>query len=533
MRHGISLEKINYARIRDTITGEIKIVRGACLYYMDAYEEMIGGKQEGESLGPTDYIRILNKKTGELKIAKGPTLWIPEDPFEYVDAKLQAVALKLNQYLKVLDLNTGVIRVEKGEALVYLSEQEEIIGADKHNGVRQAVNVDQHNAALVRNTETGQLRLVTEKKLFFPSSHEEIEKIQKKIVLQDHECVIMKDREGKYLFYGGRQIIKKTRAGENSEDKGKEKTAENEDPPTEKEDGTKTKKKKDHAPERPLQSGDDRSFFLPPYCELVCLQWYTSPDLQYRGHEVATVSRFDMRPQFMTYEFVGRTCDNVELTIDLTFFWEIDDIEKMIHKTDDLPSDICSHARSSIVQEISKVTLEKFMQEFNALIHTAILGRNDPFYEDRGAKIHTVEVRGVHCKDPQTEKVLQEIIKETTDRLNRLQKQSSENEVKLSKMRGDIEEEKMKGDLLKIKHDHHRAKSLMEGEAEADQIKAFLKGLNNATVSMDVQIAMWNSLKRLDGIQLVSKGNSQMYFTPNDINLSIEQLSSKPSPRNK
>jgi len=425
--------------------------------------------------------------------------------------------------------------------LVYLKEQEQIIGSDKKNGVRQAVNVDQHTAALVRNTETGQLRLVTEKKLFFPSSHEEIEKIQQKIVLQDHECVIMKDRDGKYVFYGGREIVKKP-AEEKIEDKGKEKVEKKEEAITAtekdtKDDGKKKKKKKEvitsPPPDRKLQSGDDRSFFLPPYCEIVCLQWYTSPDLQYRGHDVISVSRFDMRPQFMTYEFVGRTCDNVELSIDLTFFWEIDDIEKMIHKTDDLPSDICSHARSAIVQDISKVTLEKFMQEFNSLIHTAVLGRGDPFYEDRGAKIHTVEVRGVHCKDPQTEKVLQEIIKETTDRLNRLQKQSSENEVKLSKMRGDIEAEKMKGDLLKIKHDHHRAKSLMEGEAEADQIKAFLKGLNNATVSMDTQIAMWNSLKRLDGIQLVSQGNSQMYFTPNDINLSIEQLSSKSAPRNK
>jgi len=125
--------------------------------------------------------------------------------------------------------------------------------------------------------------------------------------------------------------------------------------------------------------------------------------------------------------------------------------------------------------------------------------------------------------DPEVEGIVK-IIKETTDRLNRLQKQASENEVKLYKMKGDIEEEKMKGDLLKIKHDHHRAKALMEGEAEADEIKAFLKGLDQS-IPMEVQMQMWNALRKLQGIELVSKGNSQMYFTPNDVNLSIEGIS--------
>lgn len=47
--------------------------------------------------------------------------------------------------------------------------------------------------------------------------------------------------------------------------------------------------------------------------------------------------------------------------------------------------------------------------------------------------------------------------------MNRLQKQASENEVRLYKMKGEIEEEKLNGELLKIRHDHHRAAALMEG----------------------------------------------------------------------
>lgn len=62
----------------------------------------------------------------------------------------------------------------------------------------------------------------------------------------------------------------------------------------------------------------------------------------------------------------------------------------------------------------------------------------------------------------------------------------------------------------------------MEGEAEADQVNAFLKGLGN--VPFDHQLQMWGALRKLEGIKKLSEGTSQMYFTPNDVNLSIEGI---------
>lgn len=43
-------------------------------------------------------------------------------------------------------------------------------------------------------------------------------------------------------------------------------------------------------------------------------------------------------------------------------------------------------------------------------------------------------------------------------------------EVRLFKLQGDIEEEKLNGELLKVRHGHHRAESVMVGEAEADRV---------------------------------------------------------------
>jgi len=254
---------------------------------------------------------------------------------------------------------------------------------------------------------------------------------------------------------------------------------------------------------------------VPPYCEIVKLEWtHGSHD-----NSKKTVTRIDSRPRFLGHRFDCRTSDNVELEIYVTFFWQIVDVQTMIQKTDDAPGDICAHARSVTIQAVSKLTLEEFMRNFNFILSDAILGFDDPFYEERGVIIHRVEVEEFHCKDEKTEAVLQEIIKERTDRLNQKQKQESVNEVKLCKMKGDIEEEKLHGELLKIRHSHHRAEAAMEGEAEADQLRMFLKGLPD--VPDNTKFAFWTTLRRLDAIRSISKGKTTLYYTPNDVDLSI------------
>jgi len=518
-RNGITLLPNEYIRIKDTVNGNEHVITGPSLYFLKAYEEEVDRRPvSGELLGPTDYLKIMDKNTGEITVEKGPQLWMPKSPYQVVSKKLTAVALKHYEYVKIIDKKSGTLRLERGESLVYLGPHEEIVDQERNNGVKAAVNVDEHTAVLVRDSTNGQLRLVTEKKLFFPKATEEIQQVQKKIVLEDHQVIVLKDKDGNYMIKEGSARLRPK--GKKEEVKETPKEDPKSDPKSPKDE--KKKKTKSSANIITLSEDDDGSFFIPPYCELVQLKWFTSDDV--KENEVA-VSYFDMRPQFMTYGFSCRTVDNVELTIDLTFFWEITDVSQMIRKTDDLPSDICNHARSIIIQEVSQVTMEKFMSQFNIIIARAVLERPDPFYQERGARVLSVEVRAIHCRDPATEKVLQEIIKETTDRLNRLQKQASENEVRLFKMKGDIECEKMNGDLLKIKHDHHRAEALMEGEAQADMIKSFLKGLETANVPFEIQVSMWQTLQKMESVDGLSEGNSQLFFTPADIKLSIETLS--------
>merc|ERR1712217_385580 len=149
------------------------------------------------------------------------------------------------------------------------------------------------------------------------------------------------------------------------------------------------------------------------------------------------VKKIDTRSQYAFFEYEVRTSDNVALTLEGTIFWQVVDVPKMIQTTGDPKGDVWFHARSCMIQAVSKVTLETFMAEFNDIVKQAA-SVDDIFYTDRGVKMHALEVTRYACADAVTSRVLQEIIQETTNRINRMQKQQSENDVQRERMSGDI-----------------------------------------------------------------------------------------------
>ena len=65
-------------------------------------------------------------------------------------------------------------------------------------------------------------------------------------------------------------------------------------------------------------------------------------------------------------------------------------------------------------------------------------------------------------------------------------------------------------------------KARNEGEAEAERVKAFLESTEGAVPALEARVALWNVLRKQDALQAVSSGPARLFFTPNDVNLSIE-----------
>merc|ERR1712146_300656 len=100
-----------------------------------------------------------------------------------------------------------------------------------------------------------------------------------------------------------------------------------------------------------------------------------------------------------------------------------------------------------------------------------------------GVDLISVEVLKFSCSNKETDHTLQQIIKETADRLKKKEYQEGENEVAMSKMAGD-----------------------------------------NNVVSKEKAVELYTMLRKVDCINLMSQGSSTMYVTPNDVNLSVGQL---------
>jgi len=227
----------------------------------------------------------------------------------------------------------------------------------------------------------------------------------------------------------------------------------------------------------------------------------------------------------MSFEFNCRTSDNVELVLEGTFFWEVTDLPAMVKSTGDTSGDLCNHARSQFIRHVARVTLKEFMDSSH-IIAKKVWEEDTGFYETRGVKIHSLEVTRYQCADQSTSEILEQIIQETTNRMNRLSQAESENEVSLFRTQGQIEQERLNGSLLSIKHEHAEAEAEVTGRAEANRVGAFLDGLAAQVPQLECRISIWETLRKNEALNSISQGGASLYYTPNDVNLSIESKKS-------
>jgi len=474
----IALQEDEYVRVKDGATGQRMVKRGKDLLFLEPTWQLEGSVKKAWTLKAFEYIRLQDSVTGKITVHRGEKTVFPNPDEDLLDRdKLSAIDLKVDEYVKIEDQTSGEVRVVSGVNRVFLGANERIVDGGK----QKAVQVDEEHAVLVRDESTGQLRLITERRLFVPGPNEVIEKVQSLIRLADHEAVIVKDKDGGLAVHYGN-------------------------------------------PEKQT-SGKPRAFFLPPYAEIMQLWWSSGLRRQKRD---LCIERFDTRPQYMWFEFDCRTSDNVELVLEVTMFWEATDLEKMVRTTGNLPGDVYNQARSQFIKHVARVTLKKFMEDLHS-ISKAIFDEDKPFYDTRGVRINSLEVTRYKCSEKRTSEVLQQIIEETTNRLNRLSQAESENEVKIFRMQGQIEQEKLNGELLEIQQEHSQSEARVAGAAEAERVAAFVNGLEKDVPKLEDRIMMWQVLRKTDALSVVAAGGGNLYYTPNDVDLSIrtEQSSSK------
>jgi len=492
LKRKIVLEKHEYVRLLDAKSGQQRLVKGPAKVVPDPFESIVNERQESAvRLSKLQYVVVTDSLTGNQRVVAGPQLLFP-GTYENVGKPRQAYEVQRYQYIKLLDQTRGQLRVERGEATVFPREHE--VAAE--GGVKDAVNVDDETAVLVLSKASGQQRLVTTKGLFFPEALEEIVEVRKLVRVQPHEVAIVRDNLGAFHFHSGNAS------------------------------GT----------------GVGTAFFLPPHCELVTMYWSSGTSKEDAEQHVVRnaksvaykvpMTKIDLRAQYAFFEYKVRTSDNVELLLEGTIFWSVADVPRMIERTGDPKGDVWYHARSALIQAVSAVTLEQFMASFNSIVARAA-ETDVAFYERRGVRLHGLEVVRYECIDGKTAGVLQEIIQETTNRINRLQKQKSENEVEAERLHSQIDIERQRKQLIEAKTANEKLQASVEGESEGTRLArstiAFLDMLNGSVPDDATRLQLLKFFKEQQTLttqtEHLSKGKASLFLTPQDMQLRLQMPS--------
>jgi len=593
-RGAIVLGKDEFVLIYDDASGQKRVEDGkpdgkvVWMNEMDRCEG--GGPQKAVNLTIDQYLVYENTANGERHVVCGEMMFVPgafdipsgnHHSGDFASCARSSYNLAKNQYLRIKDEN-GVLKIIIGERRFIPGPHDECMAEDfwmqetegapwkKTRGVVQtAINVDVHTAVMVRDISNGNLTQHHQPGLFFPSDYQQVEMVQEKTVLQVFERMAYIDQTGHTTFKSG-------------------------------------------------EHETNRNFFLPPFCKWVTQEWST--DIRKEHKQTQLMKVFDVRPQYMKYQFSCRTVDNVELVVDVSFYWKVMDMEKMVMQTADAPGDICTHARSGIIQSVANKTLLQFIGGFNEIVRDGagvleltpsekdercraleakktnlegdmrrvedelqrlreidtgfdesaddVTRQNlteggkdldmmnaelkgiradiekmsspenivDSFYKDRGVDLMSVEVLTFKCSNPDTDKTLQEIIKETADRLKNIEKAKGENQVAMTKMQGEIELQGKNAELIKIKKSHMIIEQDIEGRAEAAKITAFVSALAHPALipnptgqgpriaahpEVDIKHAteLFTINRKLDSLQTLAQGNATMYISHKDVNL--------------
>lgn len=504
-----------------------KVTNGKHRGLFNPFQEHIWRK--AKLLDPLQYAIVQDKLTAELKSVKGPTLLFLGAYEEVVDDEIrQKVVLEKDEYVRLMDRRTGEERVERGPGTIVPEPTETSL-----KGIQKAVMLNMDAAVVIRNKTNGILTLVTSCNYrpirpYVPAPMEEIMEIRRLIHVLPHEALIVRDINGVMKVYSA-----STRSDADDDDDSRPCDA-----------------------DTPVNAGT--AFFLPPYSKIVRMSWsvYAAPggeaqparrlqipvadeaslyvdQLQATTHSgpKVKVAAIDLRTHKSFYKYEVRTSDNVQLDLEGTIFWKVEDVQQMIKMTSDPAGDVWAHARSTLIGVVSNTTLGNFMYNFHSLVDEAFeLSTTDDFYSIRGIRLTNMELTRYAPVDPHTQSVLQNIIRQTVNRINDLQKQRSQNEVAMEKMEMDVQLEENRTLLINTQAENSRllaeTAGATDGTKVSHEIRSFVDGLNETMPNQTGRLELFRQQKIYESTNRDTKqlatGEASLYVAPKDLDLRLQ-----------
>eukprot|EP00747_Dinoflagellata_sp_TGD_P181579 gnl/TRDRNA2_/TRDRNA2_35459_c0_seq1.p1 gnl/TRDRNA2_/TRDRNA2_35459_c0~~gnl/TRDRNA2_/TRDRNA2_35459_c0_seq1.p1 ORF type:complete len:653 (+),score=140.67 gnl/TRDRNA2_/TRDRNA2_35459_c0_seq1:110-2068(+) len=483
--------------VEDMLSGRKELIIKRGVFIPGPYMKIIQKKVRMTNLSPRQYAEIEDGLTGMIRYEEGPQMfWITA--YERLKGIYNKPRLLKGEYIVLINQAKGTERVLTGPVTYMTLPEEEPLG----NGTQKAIYVDADTAVLVKSKLTGIKRLITKFGPFFPEPYDRVVELVKLTRVLPHEGIVIRDVNGDTEVKLGSMGASGT------------------------------------------GGAVGYAFFQEPYTELVTQEWseysMPGPDKKQTISQVR-FQRVDLRSRKLYFTYVSRSSDSVKLRLSGTIFWKVNNLKSLVENTADPVSDVWSRSRSSLVSAVARKTLSAFMAGANKIAADTFANqKNDTFYIDRGIVLQSMELTGFDILDEKTADILQQIIQETTNRVNKLAKVESENQVNAAILAADITKEESRTELIKTKAANDKLLAQTEGEAEGTKLvsaaNTFIGGLQSSVPDVNSRISMYrdhNELKsRMRDADTFVNGNAELFLTPSGMapDWSLRRLSQEQDP---
>jgi len=162
----IMLQKNEYIRLVDTLSGFERVVRGPATLVPEPLERAPQGKEQAIIVGATNAVLVLNKTTGVKSLITQEGMFMP-GPYQSVISVQEARLVEMNQYAVVKDHLSGNSRNELGPKLLQVGAYEELLE------VKNKVMLQKDEYLRLLDKNTGVERILTGPQIVVPEPWEQ------------------------------------------------------------------------------------------------------------------------------------------------------------------------------------------------------------------------------------------------------------------------------------------------------------------------------------------------------------------------
>eukprot|EP00762_Andalucia_godoyi_P002366 ANDGO_02723.mRNA.1 hypothetical protein len=216
---------------------------------------------------------------------------------------------------------------------------------------------------------------------------------------------------------------------------------------------------------------------------------------------------------------VFRSQDNVLIELSFSAAYDIVDIPKFCLIGDVFLTTMADWIKNQISK---KVAVEEHRRVFNVApqILSEVVGESSAFFKEKGIDITALQLTSIKCSNPDIQGVLDNYVKETTDRTNAMLKEKAESELALERVQREIRVESETRKLVEIRQQNLVREALARAEANVTEQKLMFQIIKDFAGARSPEV--YGAMAEVQKAEKLGAKITNAFLTPDNLMLKVK-----------